>query len=107
MKLVPNIRTNPESAVRAFKNLRDKVAASKLARLTTLRDFGYDVSGKIKEMEQLETRMDESTGVLNEQVRSLATQLMSLKKGTPEYEESWNKLLELRKRQRAAEEKES
>lgn len=107
MKLVPNIKTNPESARRAFINLRDKVAASKLARLETLRDFGYDVSGKIKEMEQLETRMDATTGVLNEQVRSLATQLMSMKKGTPEYEESWKQLIELRKRQRAAEERES
>jgi hypothetical protein len=107
MKLVPNIKTNPESARRAFINLRDKVAASKLARLETLRDFGYDVSGKINEMEKLKTRMDTTTGVINEQVRSLATQLMSMKKGTPEYEASWKQLLELRKRQRAAEEKES
>lgn len=107
MKLVPNIRTNPESARRAFRNLLDKVTASKVSKLKALRDSGYDVSGFSKQMEEAEQRMAETTGVLNEQVRSLATQLMSMKKGTPEYEESWKQLIELRKRQRAAEERES
>lgn len=107
MKLVPNIRTNPESARRAFRNLLDKVTASKVSKLKALSDSGYDVSGFSKQMEEAEQRMNETTGVLNEQVRSLATQLMSMKKGTPEYEASWKQLLELRKRQRAAEERES
>lgn len=107
MKLVPNIRTNPESARRAFRNLLDKVTASKVSKLKALSDSGYDVSGFAKQMEEAEQRMNETTGVLNEQVRSLAMQLRSMQKGTPEYEESWTALLELRKRQRAAEERES
>ncbi len=101
--LIPNIRTDQRVAVRAFKNLRDKIAASKKAKLDALRDSGYDVSGFSEELNRLTQRSEASTGTLNEQVRSLATQLMSIEKGTPEYEASWKQLLELRKRQRAAE----
>jgi hypothetical protein len=107
MKLVPNIKTYPALVLREFRNLSDKVMMSKLSKLNALRDSGYDVSGFAGQMKAAEQRMEETTGVLNEQVRSLATQLMSMKKGTPEYEASWKQLLELRKRQRAAEEKES
>jgi hypothetical protein len=105
MKLVPNIRTAPESARRAFGNLRDKVSASKYSILKELEDFGYDVSGKAGEMEKLQTRMDATTGALNERMRELATKLIPLKPGTPEYEETRKQLLETRLRQRQAEEK--
>ena len=107
MKLVPNIKTNPALVLREFRNLSDKVMVSKLAKLNALKDSGYDVSGYADQMKEAEQRMEETTGLLNEQVRSLANQLMSMKKGTPEYEASWKQLLELRKRQRAAEERES
>jgi hypothetical protein len=107
MKLVPNIKTYPELVLREFRNLSDKVLMSKLAKLNALKDSGYDVSGFADQMEEAKKRMEETTGVLNEQVRSLAMQLSSMKKGTPEYEASWKQLLELRKRQRAAEERES
>ena len=103
--LIPNIRTDARVAERAFINLRNKIAASKKSKLEALRDSGYDVSGFSEQLKQLQERQEETTGSINEQVRSLAAQLMSMQKGTPEYEESWNKLIELRKRQRAAEDK--
>lgn len=102
-KILPNIAQTPELANWLFSDLSRKLDQTEMTYLDTLSGLGFDIGRFEEDAKALQKQEEESVGNLSKKVRELAAQVLSMQKGTPEYEQARKQLLELRMRQRAAE----
>lgn len=91
-KILPSMRSQPELATILLSDLRRKLDQTRIANLDVFQKAGYDVSNFTQGSEP---RVD-----IQRQISETYDQLMNTPKNTPEYEQLYGKLRDLRREQR-------